>query len=93
MRSQERNACDCLYKAYKALGRGSDAPIYHERYTALGDSLRSGEVEKQLQRLEFKRKVLADSPGAGGNGNCASGWRPNREPANCAERCCGEVGW
>ena len=30
-------------------------------HTALGDSLRSGEVEKQLQRLEFKRKVLADS--------------------------------
>ena len=61
LRSQERNACDCLYKAYKALGRDADALLYHERYTMLGDSLRRGEVEKQLQRLEFKRKVLADS--------------------------------
>lgn len=61
LRSQERAACDCLYKANKALGNGEEALRFHERYTALGDSLRSGEVEKQLQRLEFERLLLADS--------------------------------
>ncbi|MEO8067570.1 MAG: tetratricopeptide repeat protein [Flavobacteriales bacterium] len=59
--SQERNACDCLYKANKALGREAEALVHFERYTALGDSLRTDEVEKQLKQLEFKRLLLADS--------------------------------
>lgn len=60
LRSHERNACECLYKANKALG-DNDAFFYHERWAALGDSLRSAEVAEQLKGMEFKRLVLADS--------------------------------
>lgn len=61
MLTKERNACDCLYRAYKALGRGTDALVHFERFTALGDSLHAEEVDKQLRQLEFDRLVMADS--------------------------------
>ncbi|QQR87117.1 MAG: tetratricopeptide repeat protein [Flavobacteriales bacterium] len=61
LRSQERSACDCLYRSSKALGRNDDALRYHERLTALTDSLRADDLEQQLDQMEFKRQLMSDS--------------------------------
>lgn len=61
LRSQERAACDCLYKSSKALGRNDEALRYHERLTALADSLRADDLDQQLDQLEFKRQLMSDS--------------------------------
>lgn len=61
LRSQERTACDCLYKSSKAVGRNDDALRYHERLTALTDSLRANDLEEQLDQLEFRRQLMSDS--------------------------------
>lgn len=61
LRTQERAACDCLYKSSKAMGRNDDALRYHERLTALADSLRADDLEQQLDQLEFKRQLMSDS--------------------------------
>lgn len=61
LRTQERAACDCLYKSSKAMGRNDDALRYHERLTALADSLRADDLEQQLDQMEFKRQLMSDS--------------------------------
>ena len=60
-RSLERNACDCLYKAAKALGDDRSALVHFERFTALTDSLHAEDVRRGLERIEFNRSVMADS--------------------------------
>lgn len=57
----ERKACDCLYKAVKALGREKEALAAFERYSALGDSIEQGDSEKRLRQMEFARQVVQDS--------------------------------
>lgn len=61
LRTVERNACDCLYKAAKAQGDDRAALAHFERYTALTDSLHAEDVRKGLERIEFNRSVMADS--------------------------------
>ncbi len=61
LRSIERNACDCLYKAAKALGDDRSALVSFERFTALTDSLHAEDVRRGLDRIEFNRSVMADS--------------------------------
>lgn len=61
LRALERAACDCLYKSNKALGRNDAALGYHERLTALEDSLRADDLDQQLDQLEFKRQLMSDS--------------------------------
>ena len=57
----QKQACECLYKAYKKLGKGIKALKYHEQMLVLNDSLQSEETSKKLQEMEFKKQVLADS--------------------------------
>ena len=57
----ERNACDCLYKAYKGQGNNTQALLFHEKMTALNDSINSNEILKDLQQMEFQKQLVADS--------------------------------
>ena len=57
----ERDACHCLYNAYKALGKSNDALKYHERFVVLNDSLQKDETTRKLGQMEFNRQVLVDS--------------------------------
>jgi class 3 adenylate cyclase/uncharacterized protein HemY len=56
-----RDSCNCLYNAYKALKKGNTALQYHEQMLILDDSLQTEETVKKLQHMEFEKQVLADS--------------------------------
>jgi len=58
---QKRNACECLYRSNKALGKGIEALEYHERFLMLQDSLNLRDTHEQLQQMEFSKQVEADS--------------------------------
>ncbi|MFC2097247.1 tetratricopeptide repeat protein [Bacteroidota bacterium] len=57
----QRNACQSLYDAYKALQNDNKALEYHERITMLDDSLQAEETSKKLQQMEFAQQIMADS--------------------------------
>jgi len=57
----QKNACECLYSAYKTLGKNKDALEYYEKYTMFEDSLKKEETAKKLQQMEFAKQMLADS--------------------------------
>ena len=57
----QRLACQCLYEAYKALGQGNNALLFHEKLLTLKDSLQWQETNKKLQLMEFTKQILADS--------------------------------
>jgi class 3 adenylate cyclase len=57
----QRDACECLYDAYKSTGNGNKALEYHEQMRALDDSLNAEETSKKLQQMEFQKEMLADS--------------------------------
>ena len=59
--SLQRDACECLYDAYKTKGNGNKALEYHEQMLVLDDSLNAAETTKQLERMEFAKVMLADS--------------------------------
>lgn len=59
----ERDACDCLYQAYKAKGQHELALTYHEQYLTLNDSLQKDATSQRLEQMEFARQVLLDSIG------------------------------
>jgi len=54
--SLQRDACKCLYEAYKAIGNGNRALEFHEHMTVLNDSLFNEEETKKLTRLEMQYK-------------------------------------
>ena len=58
---EQKDACKCLYDAYKALGDINKALTYHEQMLVLSDSLQTKETAKKLQQMEFDKQVLADS--------------------------------
>lgn len=58
---EQRDACRCLYNAYKALGQGIKALEFHEQMLAWDDSLKSVETFEMLRQMEFQSKLLADS--------------------------------
>ncbi len=58
---EQKAACECLYNAYKSTGNGNLALAYHEQMLVLDDSLMAKETSKQLQQMEFAKKVLQDS--------------------------------
>ena len=57
----QKNACQCLYDAFKAIGNDNKALEYYERITMLNDSLQAEETSKKLQQMEFAKQILADS--------------------------------
>jgi adenylate cyclase len=71
-----KNACNCLYKAYKTLGQGNDALPYLEKYHELKDSLQAEETDKQLQQMEFDKRLMADSLKREEKKLSKSSWRP-----------------
>lgn len=61
--SAERDACECLYGNYKAIGNTAQALTYHEQFLQISDSLKREETNKRLEQMELVRKVMADSLG------------------------------
>jgi class 3 adenylate cyclase/Tfp pilus assembly protein PilF len=63
--SEERYACDCLYRIYEALGRSGDALAFYKRAISIRDSLFSTEQARAITRIEmghlFDQQQLADS--------------------------------
>lgn len=57
----QKNACECLYDAYKEMGNNKQALTYYERITKLDDSLQASKTAKKLQQMEFARQMLQDS--------------------------------
>lgn len=57
----ERNACNCLYEAYKGLGNSGKALAWHERFVSLNDSLQKEETDQRLGQMEFEKEMLTDS--------------------------------
>lgn len=61
MIKEERDACDCLYKAYKSQNNSIIALGYHEQMTALMRRIEKENTAKNLQSLEYFRTKLKDS--------------------------------
>jgi len=57
----QQEACEYLYDAYKRLGNGNKALIFHEKMLVLTDSLSIVDLAKKIQQMEFARLILADS--------------------------------
>ena len=53
---EQKEACECLYDGYKALGNGNKALEYHEKMLVLNDSLKSEETAKSSSKWSFKNK-------------------------------------
>jgi adenylate cyclase len=58
---QAKVSCNCLYEAYKGMGNPTQALFFHERMTALDDSLKKDETVKKLQAMEFMKQMTLDS--------------------------------
>jgi len=52
---------DALYLNYKEIGRSEKALAFYELREILSDSINSEETAIQLQQLEFRKEVIADS--------------------------------
>lgn len=59
--AEMKDACDCLYLAYKGLRQDDRALAYYERHSSLRDSLATDETLMQLQVMEFRAQVAKDS--------------------------------
>ena len=57
----QRDACECLYEAHKALENKDQALSFHEKTKVLDDSLQAIEIAQQLQQMEFRKELKADS--------------------------------
>ncbi|MCB0813641.1 MAG: tetratricopeptide repeat protein, partial [Flavobacteriales bacterium] len=57
----QKDACQCLYEGYKAMGNSRKALEYLEHFEIIEDSLNETETAKKLQRFEFDKELLADS--------------------------------
>jgi signal transduction histidine kinase/ActR/RegA family two-component response regulator len=57
----EKNACECLYNAYKKAQKFKAALIEFERVFSLNDSLKGTESALRLQKMEFEKEILSDS--------------------------------
>jgi len=58
---EQKDACQCLYDNYKALGKGTEALEYLEQMRVLDDSLQADETAQKLEQMEFARQLFADS--------------------------------
>ena len=61
----EQRSCECLYLAYRAMGRSAESLAMLERLVAVRDSMFGQKRAKELTRIElthnFERQQLADS--------------------------------
>jgi tetratricopeptide (TPR) repeat protein len=56
---READACDCLYRAYKARGDERRALQYLERLVQVKDTLQAAETEEKLRAMELERDSLS----------------------------------
>ncbi len=59
--SVKKEACDCLYKAYKSSQNDKLALHFYEKSINFKDSLKSGETSNKMMNMEFQRQQLLDS--------------------------------
>ncbi len=59
--SVQKDGCDCLYTAYKAIGHTRKSLDYHEQLQRLKDSLAFTKTADQLVTLEYEKQQLLDS--------------------------------
>jgi adenylate cyclase len=57
----QKDACNCLYSAYKRKGENNKALAFHELMQVLEDRLKVKETNKKLQQFEFAKQLLEDS--------------------------------
>jgi adenylate cyclase len=58
---EQKEACQCLYTTYKALGRDREALVYLEKLGELDKQLNKEETAKKIQQMEFQQVMLQDS--------------------------------
>lgn len=58
---RQKEACQCLFDTYKALGNSDKALVYMVKMQAVEDSLQTEETTKKLQQMEFEKIMLQDS--------------------------------
>lgn len=58
---EEKEACQCLYDTYKAMGKSNEALEFLEKINVINDSLHAEETTKKLQQMEFAKAMLQDS--------------------------------
>ena len=58
---EEKNACECLYRAHKSLNQGNKALLYHEQLLMIKDSILADETDKKLLQMEFSKQMAVDS--------------------------------
>ncbi len=58
---EQRDACNCLYTAFKSLGNANEALKFHEQMLVMDDSLQSVETFEILRQMEFQNKLITDS--------------------------------
>jgi adenylate cyclase len=58
---RQKEACSCLYDAYKAMGNSEKTLQFLERIGELDEQLQADETKKKLQQMEFDKVMLQDS--------------------------------
>ncbi|PXY46684.1 adenylate/guanylate cyclase domain-containing protein [Flavobacterium hydrophilum] len=59
--SVKKEACKCLYEAYKSSGNAKSALNFYEKSNAYDDSLQSEETSNKILNMEFQKELLMDS--------------------------------
>ena len=59
--SVKKDACDCLYNAYKVIKKDKLALHFYEKSIIFKDSLKSGETSNKMMNMEFRQQQLLDS--------------------------------
>lgn len=59
--SAKKEACNCLYDAFKSTGNSKLALAYYEKSNFFQDSLQSEETANKMMDMEFQNKKLLDS--------------------------------
>jgi adenylate cyclase len=57
----QQASCECLYIAFKAIGKVNKALVYHEQMLLFSDSMKMEETAEKIQQMEFSKQMLADS--------------------------------
>lgn len=58
---EQRDACRCLFTAYKSTGNNAKALQFHEKLMFFEDSLEEVETFKALRQMEFRNHLITDS--------------------------------
>jgi adenylate cyclase len=59
--SVKKDACECLYEAYKSVGNTKSALNFYEKANTYKDSLQSEETSNKMMNMEFQQQQLVDS--------------------------------